>query len=560
MDVVLSGLNWRECMVYVDDIIVFSRTWEQHIRSLRSFGDRLRAAGLKLNAKKCELARNGISYLGHVVNGQGIKPDPKKVTALRSLPVPKTLKYLQHFLGLLGYYRKFVRQFAERATPLYTLLKKGTAFIWTPAHQVAFEDLKEALSVNALLHLPDLNKPFVLKTDASGSAISAILIQFDEAKRERPVAYASRRLSAAERNWTASERECIALVWGVKSFHTYLYGRRLFVVTDHAALTYLKQMRDNNAKLMRWSLQLQEYDMEVIHKKGKLHADADALSRLFPPDPLPPPSVALMVAACPAPPIAAGSQSIAPQDRNPTAPLPSNLPLPPCTQALAVHALPAPQQQQTATAANTIFLTPSFLKAEQAKDEDCKRWVAPITAGSAPTDYPFTLKEGILLRKGDDKRLSTSVLRVVLPSSLRFTAIQHCHDHALAGHLKLAKTFGRLEARFWWEGMYRQTKEWIASCRLCQQRAAPPQNEKRLPLVSIPVGKPFTDILSDILGPLPLTRARNRFIVVVTDRYTNWVTAWPTTDIRAATVAKGLLERHICVHGCPHKLQSDKGT
>jgi hypothetical protein len=287
IDVVLSGLNWKECMVYVDDIVVFSKTWEQHLRSLRAIMDRLRAAGLKLHAKKCELARNEIKYLGHVVNGEGIKPDPKKVAALTSLSVPRTVKEVQQFLGLLGYYRKFVRGFAERASPLYSLLKKGVPFQWTEAHQQAFMDLKDALSENALLHLPDLNRPFVLKTDASGFAISAILIQFDEEKRERPVAYASRRLSAAERKWSASERECIALVWGVKSFNTYLYGRRFFVVTDHAALTYLRQMRDTNAKLMRWSLQLQEYDMDVIHKKGKLHVDADALSRLFPDEPLP---------------------------------------------------------------------------------------------------------------------------------------------------------------------------------------------------------------------------------------------------------------------------------
>jgi hypothetical protein len=187
-------------------------------------------------------------------------------------------------------------------------------------------------------------------------------------------------------------------------------------------------------------------------------------------------------------------------------------------------------------------LSPAFLKDEQSKDADCQRWRAPLEDGTATADYPFVLKDGLLFRKGDGKRLPEMTLRIALPLSLRFTALQHCHDHPLAGHLKLAKTFSRLEERFWWEGMYRKTKEWVQACRQCQQRAAPPRVEARLPLIPIPVSKPFTAVVTDFLGPFPLTKAGNRYVVVVTDRFTNWVIAWATPDINAATEAGVITE------------------
>jgi hypothetical protein len=162
---------------------------------------------------------------------------------------------------------------------------------------------------------------------------------------------------------------------------------------------------------------------------------------------------------------------------------------------------------------------------------------------------------------GDGRRVPKETLRIVLPASLQYTAMLHCHDHPLAGHLKHAKTFARVEARFWWDGMFKQTKAWVETCRICQQRkSAPSSSGIRRPLTMIAVEKPFAAVVTDIAGPWQVTPNGNRYVVVVTERCSNWVIAWPVGDITASTVARGLLERLICIHGCPRKIQSDQGS
>ena len=183
-------------------------------------------------------------------------------------------------MGMANFYRRYILLFAQRAAPLYQLLEKGVKFVWSQIQQKSFDDLKGCLkNDDVMLHLPDVNKPFILKTDASGFAMSAILVQNDDAGNDRVVWYASRALRTGERKWSATERECAAVIFGVDTFHQFLLGARFTLITDHQALVSLKKMSNTNAKLIRWVLKLQGYSFDIVHRPGRLHVDADYLSR-----------------------------------------------------------------------------------------------------------------------------------------------------------------------------------------------------------------------------------------------------------------------------------------
>lgn len=278
MDGVLRGLKPERCLVYLDDIIVFSDTMEGHVERLRDVFRRLDDAGLSLKIGKCHFASSSVNYLGHVIGNEGIRPEPAKIEAVQSFPVPTCVKELQSFLGLANYYRRFVNGFASIAKPLTNLLKKGRAFNWNDECGEAMNTLKASLTRTPVLVYPDFRRPFVLSADASNHALGAVLSQEIEGE-EHPVAYASRTLNKAEQNYSATERELLAIIWATAHFRCYLYGRKFKIITDHAALKWLFSLKDPNSRLVRWTLKLSEYDYEVCYKPGKLHGNADGLSR-----------------------------------------------------------------------------------------------------------------------------------------------------------------------------------------------------------------------------------------------------------------------------------------
>lgn len=239
----------------------------------------MRKYNLKLQPDKCEFLRKEVSYLGHVIGSTGVRPDEKRVEAVKSYPVPKTTRELKGFLGLAGYYRRFIPNFSKIAKPLTELLKKNTPYVWDDRTENAFNTLKELLTTQPLLQYPDFTKPFVLTTDASNDAIGAILSQ-GPIRKDLPISYASRTLNNAERNYPTVEKELLAIVWGCKHFRQYLYGRKFTVVTDHRPLTWIFSVKDPSSRLLRWRLKLEEYEYEVIYKKGSNNTNADALSRI----------------------------------------------------------------------------------------------------------------------------------------------------------------------------------------------------------------------------------------------------------------------------------------
>lgn len=278
-DVVLAGLLGKSCYVYLDDIIIYSGSFEDHIRDIEEILNRLKAAGLKLKPSKCQFLKSEVKYLGHIVSAEGVRPDPAKIECVREFPRPTDKTTVRQFLGLLTYYRRHIDRFAEIARPLTQLTTKKP-FFWGEEAEEAFNSLKQKLVEAPVLRFPDFSRPFTLTTDASKYAVGAILSQvFDGA--EHPVAYASRQLNEAEQKYGATEQECLAVVWAVRHFRCYLYGRHFKIITDCQPLKWLMNARDPNSRLARWNLLLQEYDFEIIHRAGVKNQNADALSRVI---------------------------------------------------------------------------------------------------------------------------------------------------------------------------------------------------------------------------------------------------------------------------------------
>lgn len=278
MDQVLSGLQGLEMFVYMDDIVIYASSLREHDIKIAKLMARLRSANLTLQIDKCEFLRNEVAYLGHIIGEDGLRPDPQKIEAVKNFPVPRNLKGIRQFLGLAGYYRRFIPDFSRIASPLSNLLKKNATFKWSDSAQNAFCLLRKLLCEEPILQFPDFQKNFILTTDASDYAIGGVLSQ-GILGQDLPVSYASRVLNNAEKNYSTIEKELLSITYCVNHFRSYLYGRKFTLVTDHQPLTWLHKVKDPTSRLMRWRLKLEEYDYHIIYKKGSTNKNADALSR-----------------------------------------------------------------------------------------------------------------------------------------------------------------------------------------------------------------------------------------------------------------------------------------
>ena len=278
MELVLKGLHWKICLIYLDDVIVMGRTFEEELERLKEVFERLARAGLKLKPKKCFLFQKRVSYLGHVVTDEGIAADPEKVEQVRTWPTPENSTEVKSFLGLASYYRRFIPDFSTIAKPLYKLTEAKAEFAWTEQCQLAFDSLKGLLTSGRVLAYPTREGKFVLDTDASDHGIGAVLSQFQDGV-EKPIAFASRTLSKSERNYCVTRRELLAIVEFVKQHRHYLQGTRFCIRTDHAPLRFVVQAKDPEGQLARWIDYLSTFDFEIQYRPGQRHLNADALSR-----------------------------------------------------------------------------------------------------------------------------------------------------------------------------------------------------------------------------------------------------------------------------------------
>jgi transposase InsO family protein len=277
MDTAFAGVEG--CRVYMDDTYVYSREWLQHLAGLRSVFQRCRQYNIKLNWDKCCFAAPRIKCLGYKVDKGGVTVDEEKVAAIVQLPPPRNAKGVKSFLGMAGYFRQFIENFAEKSAPLTYLTRKSVEFVWTAECQAAFDNIKQALVSAPCLRLPDWSRPFILHVDWSKVAVGCYLSQEDEGGAEYPVAFASRLLTPTEQRYAPLEGECLALVWATHKYRYYLHGRRFKVYTDHKSLEWLQRTRFDNNKVERWALRLQEFNFEIVYKQGEQNVVADCLSR-----------------------------------------------------------------------------------------------------------------------------------------------------------------------------------------------------------------------------------------------------------------------------------------
>ena len=266
---------------YIDDLVTGNDNWEDHLISLEKLFQRLSNANLTVNLSKSEFGQANVTYLGHVIGQGRVAPVNAKIQSIVNFPIPTNKKALRRFLGMVGYYRKFCKNFADITSPLTNLLKKNVSFLWTDVCQKAFISLKDVLCHHPVLKSPDFDRPFSLAVDASDEAAGAVLLQHDKDNIEHPVAYFSKKFNKHQLNYSTIEKELLALVLALQHFEVYVCAGQnpLVVHTDHNPLVFLSKMKNKNRRLLNWSLMLQEYDLVIKHIKGKDNVIADCLSR-----------------------------------------------------------------------------------------------------------------------------------------------------------------------------------------------------------------------------------------------------------------------------------------
>ena len=498
----------RECDVemirdYIDDILVASETFEEHIEDLRKLFEVLRKKHLKMKLSKCGFCENSIIYLGHKISKDGIEMNNVKVEAIQRLTPPKDIPTLRSFLGMTSYYRRFIKDYAKIADPLTQLLRKGNVYRWNDRCQESFDMLKKKLMEAPILRYPDWKKDFKLETDASDVGLGAILSQKDERDQDVVIAYASRSLSGAERKYATTEKECLAIVWAIGHFRHYLFGRRFHIVTDHAALTWLMTAVHKNNRLSRWSLKLQGYDFEISHRKGKLHTNVDTLSRM---------DMVAVTREC--------------------------------------EELKSAQRRDDELGKLIRYLE----KKELPEEEEIKgKVIAEATQ--------YSLIDGILMSEFATFRMIRRQKvepRIVIPSEWKDRMLKEHHDDILAGHLGVKRTYGKLALKYYWKGMYEDVRKWVLSCDKCAQRKGSLQSKLGLTNTII-VGRPFEIVAMDVMGPLKTTWNGNKYILVFADYFTKWVEIKALKKIDGEIVARTFVQDIICRHGAPKRILSDRG-
>ena len=292
MNKILKVVLYKSTLVYLDDIIVYSKTIEKHVEDIETVFKLLAENGLKLKVKKCYFFRNKIDYLGHVVSSEGVAPNEQKIQSILTYPEPRNTKELSSFLGLASYYRKFIRAFAEKAHPLTRLTRKDVAWEWGDKQKDAFNCIKTCLTSKPILRYPDFSREFIIHTDASGYGIGAVLAQMqcpphsaktveENDEIEVVIAYSSKHLNDRESKWSTTEKEAYAIIHAIQVFKPYLYGRKFTVITDHKPLEWLMSKVEPSGRLARWALKIQEFDIVIGYRSGKTNQNADCLSRIL---------------------------------------------------------------------------------------------------------------------------------------------------------------------------------------------------------------------------------------------------------------------------------------
>ena len=560
----LGDLNMNWCIVYLDDIIIFSDTKEEHIKRLEAVFQKLMAAGLKLKPTKCFFFRDEIEYLGHVVSGKAISTNPKKIEAMTKWPTPKTVYDVRSFLGFVGYYRRFIKNFSKITKPIREVITglenqskraaKKTYIEWTDLADAAFDNLKTMCVSTPILAYPDYQLPFTLHTDSSTDGLGAVLYQKQDGK-QRVIAYASRSVSKAESNYPAHKLEFLALKWAVcEKFHEYLYGTKPFeVFTDNNPLTYVLTSAKLDACGQRWVAKLANYNFSIKYRCGVSNTEADALSRIKWPEAL--------------------SEKLDTENGCMDTHVINAILTGAVTKSSLIESVSCSTDViPTELDKNTSKLSNINWMKEQRLDPNLGVIIRLIESGQLfkrklqgkdSTELKSFLRnkrclklvKDVLYRKSysDNSTTKKTLWQLVVPKHFRERALFVCHDDV--GHQGILRTLSLLRERFYWPGMQEEATQYVMHCSRCLRRKTPPQVA---PLQPILVTQPLELVHMDYLSLEP-SKGNIENVLVITDHFTRYALAYPSKTQTAQATARILWDNFICHYGFPERFISDQG-
>lgn len=490
----------RHCVFgYLDDLVIVSEDFRSHLEVLVRISMQFRKANLTLNVSKSKFCVTKVNYLGYIIGNGGITTDPEKVTAITNWPAPKNLRQVRGFLGLTGWYRRFVNNFSAETFHITEVLKCKKKFQWTPEAQRAFERVKLILTTAPILSNPDFSKKFFLHCDASDHGIGAVLVQLDADGQEKPIAFMSKKLTTAQRNYSVTERECLAAVEAIRKFRCYLELQEFEVVTDHSSLLWLMRQPDLSGRLARWVFKLQPYKFTISHRKGKEHVVPDALSRIPHED---------------------------------------------------ISAMEIVQPE--------IDLNSPFFD-----DDDYIELKAKVLANESKLPDLKVMDRFVYKRTehySGDSDQENRAWRLWVPYRLRRDVISRAHESAVTSHGGMAKTVNLLKRHFFWPDMVRNVRDFVRDCEVCKTTKAPnmilrPPMGKQT--VSI---RPFQRFYIDLLGPYPRSKSGHIGLLIVLDHMSKFHWLCPLRKFTSAAIQDFLLRHIFHVYGVPETIVSDNGS
>lgn len=500
---------------YVDDILIYSASAEEHLYHLDLLFEFLESAGVTVKIRKCEFARDKVKFLGHVLTPTGIHIDMERVSAIQNFPRPLNIRHLRSFLGTCNFDRRFVSNFSDLLLPLTKLLRKGCRWKWSDDEEKAFHQIKEAYLKVTFLRHPELDKRFFIQCDSSGYGVGACLFQINEMTNDKNiVAFTSRTLRGSELNYSVTEKEALAILNALKQWRIFVLGRPLTIITDHKALSFLLKCRSLNSRLLRWTLYLQEYSFDIIHCKGKDNILADCLSRY-------------------------------PVDMDPRQVEPSK------SEVIEIFSI------KHCEAFNMATKNIKKISEDQQRDSFCNKIITSLKSVDCRTSILkwYTVKDDILYRRGDSDEEEQG-LRLCIPKNHILALVQQEHEER--GHFGANKSYLALRKYYFWPKMKTSIRHIVSGCISCQQVKISCRLHGEMH--SVIVDGPNKLVCLDLMGPLPRSRAGCTQLLVVLDSFSKLVSLYPLRRATTLAIFKRLKNDYFEKIAKPEMILTDNGT